>query len=116
MFVAYVIVTVIAIVVNVAITVADLVRAEFVVANSTKVGVPTSWIPWLAVPKAAGAAGLLLGLMGVPFIGMAAALGLVLFFVGAVTVHIRARVFHNLAFPGVFLGLAIASLVLSAVR
>lgn len=32
-----------------------------------------------------------------------------LFFVGAVAAHLRARVFHNLAFPLVYLGLAAAS-------
>lgn len=102
-----------AILANAAITVADLVRARFVVANSAELGVPASWLPGLAALKGAGAAGLLLGLLGVPLIGIAAAAGLVLFYVGAVTFHVRARVFHNIAFPGSFLALAIASLVLT---
>ncbi|MFD7320828.1 DoxX family protein [Streptomyces sp. NPDC059875] len=84
-------------------------RAEFVRANSAEVGVPETWIPGLGVLKTAGAAGLLLGLLGVPFIGAAAAAGLVLFFVCAVAVHIRKRVLHNIAFPGGFLALALAS-------
>ena len=70
----------------------------------------------LGALKAAGAAGLLLGLLGVRFIGVAAAAGLVLFFIGAVAAHIRARVYHNIAFPGGYLGLAAASLVLAAAR
>jgi DoxX-like family len=61
--------------------------------------------------KAAGAAGLLLGLAGVPLVGPAAALGLTLFFVGAVVTHLRAGD-HALAFPVLYLALAVASLVL----
>jgi hypothetical protein len=57
------------------------------------------------------AVGLLLGLLGVRPIGIAAALGLVAFFIGAVATHVRARVFYNIAFPMAYLALAIASLV-----
>ncbi|MEU5638068.1 DoxX family protein [Streptomyces milbemycinicus] len=116
MFSVYVAVTVVAIVANAGIAVADLAKAEFVLANSAEVGVPRGWIPWLAALKAAGAAGLLLGLVGVRFIGVAAAVGLVLFFGGAVGAHMRRRVFHNLAFPMGYLGLAVEALVLGLVR
>jgi hypothetical protein len=116
MFTAYVVVTVAAIVANAGVAVAGFARAEFVVANSADVGVPLSWLPLLATLKAAGAVGLLLGLLGLRFIGIAAAIGLVLFFVVAVTAHVRARVYHNIAFPGGFLALAIASLVLSTAQ
>jgi DoxX-like family len=98
---------------NAAVAVADFARARFVLANSAEVGVPEAWLPALAVAKAAGAAGLLLGLLGVPVVGVAAAAGLVLFFIGAVAAHVRARVFYNLAFPGFFLALAGASLALA---
>ena len=110
----YFVVTVVTIVVNAGAAVADLAKAEFVLANSAEVGVPRSWLPLLAILKAAGAAGLLLGLLGVRVLGVAAAIGLVAFFVGAVGVHVRARVFHNIAFPGTYLALAVASLVLAA--
>ncbi|MDT0614291.1 DoxX family protein [Streptomyces lancefieldiae] len=113
MYTAYVIVTVVAIVANAGIAVADLMRARFVLANSAAVEVPASWLPWLAVLKAAGAAGLLLGLLGVRPLGIAAAVGLVLFFVGAVAAHLRARVFHNLAFPVGYLALNATALVLA---
>jgi len=63
----------------------------------------------LAIVVGAGVAGLVLGLAGVPVIGLAAALGLVGFFVVAVFVHVRARVLHNIAFPMAFLLLAVAS-------
>lgn len=113
MFTAYVLTTVLTILANAGIAVADLARARFVVANSAEVGVPPFWLPWLAALKAAGAAGLLGGLLGVPVVGVAAATGLVLFFVGAVAAHVRAGVWHNIAFPGGYLALATASLVLA---
>jgi hypothetical protein len=116
MFIAYVVVTVITIVANAGVAFADFSRAKFVLANSAEVGLLQSWLPLLATLKAAGAVGLLLGLLGVRFIGIAAAIGLVLVFIGAIAAHIRARVFHNIAFPGGFFVLAIASLVLAAAR
>ncbi len=112
----YVVITVITITVNAGIAVADIARTKFVLANSAKVGVPPSWIPMLASLKAAGAAGLLLGLLGIRVLGIAAALGLVLFFIGALGAHIRAHVYDNIAVPGIYLILAIASLALVAAR
>ncbi|WP_020549849.1 DoxX family protein [Embleya scabrispora] len=46
-------------------------------------GVPDGWFPGPASAKAAGALGLLAGL-AVPGLGVAAAIGLILYFVGAV--------------------------------
>jgi hypothetical protein len=71
--------------------------------------VPRSWLPPLAILKGAGAAGLLLGLLGVRPLGIAAATGLVLFFIGALAAHVRARVFHNIAFPAGYFALARSS-------
>ncbi|MEV6396036.1 DoxX family protein [Streptomyces sp. NPDC051907] len=113
MFLAYATVTVIAVLANAASAVGDLMRVESVLASSAEVGVPHSWLPRLAALKAAGAAGLLLGLLGLRGVGAAAAAGLVLFFVGAVGVHIRARVFHNMAYSAGYLGLATASVALA---
>jgi hypothetical protein len=112
-FTAYIVVTVITILVNVIIVIADLARAKFVLANSAEVGLPASWLPRLAILKAAGAAGLLLGLLGVQTIGVAAAIGLTAFFVCAIGAHLRARVFYNIAFPGTYLALALGSLTLA---
>jgi DoxX-like family len=111
MHTAYVVVAVLTIVANTAVALADLWRAEFVVANSASVGVPESWLVPLGIAKAAGAAGLLLGLLGVPLIGTVAAGGLVLFFVGAVLAHLRARN-YALGVPGAFLALAVGAFVL----
>lgn len=93
---------------------ADFLRAEFVVRNSSELGLPESWVLPLGLLKAAGAVGLGLGLLGVPLIGLAAAVGLVLFFLGALVVHVRARVFHNIVAPVVFLAAAVASLLVLA--
>lgn len=113
MFTAYLTVTAVTILATAWATGADLVPARFVVATMTEVGVPRSWLPPLAVLKGAGAAGLLLGLLGLWPLGIAAGIGLVLFFVGALAVHVRTRVFHNIAFPGAFCALAITSAVLA---
>ena len=108
------VVTVITAVVTAAVAIPDFIPAGFVLANSAKVHVPRSWLPMLGALKLAGAAGLLVGLVGPPAIGIAAAIGLVLFFIGAVIAHLRARVLYNIAFPGAYLGLSAASLVLLA--
>lgn len=113
MFAAYLIITAVAIAANVWAAVADLAPARFVLANMAEVGVPRSWLPPLAVLKGAGAAGLLLGLLGVWPLGIAAAIGLALFFTGALATHARAGAFHNIAFPGAYFALAVASAALA---
>jgi hypothetical protein len=99
-----------------AVAVPDYIPARFVLANSAKVGVARSWLPTLGTLKLAGAVGLIAGLLGLPAIGVAAAAGLVLFFIGAVIAHVRARVLYNIAFPGGYLALSAASLVLMLVH
>jgi hypothetical protein len=115
MVIAYVAVTAFTAVLNAWAAIADWLHAKFVLANAADVGVPQSWLPFLGALKAAGAAGLLVGLMGVRSIGTAAATGLVLFFTGAVVAHMRARA-EKIVFPGSFLALAIAALVLAAAQ
>ncbi|GAB3687508.1 DoxX family protein [Nocardiopsis oceani] len=106
---ALLVTTVLCVLVNGIEVAAKAVRARFVMANSAEVGIAPRWIPYLAVVEGAGTAGLVAGLFGLPLIGLAAAAGLVVFFVVAVLVHVRARVFHNIAFPGLFLLLAAGS-------
>ncbi|MGW8763387.1 DoxX family protein [Streptomyces sp. NPDC055815] len=112
----YLSVTLVTVLANAGIAAADLARARFVLANSAAVGVPASWIPGLGALKAAGAAGLLLGLLGARLVGIAAGAGLVLFFLGAVAVHVRARVLRNIAVPAAFLALAAGSLALAVAQ
>jgi hypothetical protein len=73
-------------------------------------GVPESWLTMLGILKAAGALGLLVGI-GVPSIGIAAASGLILFFVAAIITHLRV---HDYSFglAAVFLSLAVSALAL----
>jgi hypothetical protein len=108
----HLVVTVVTILLNAGAAVADLARARFVLANSGELGIAPRWVVPLGLLKAAGAAGLAVGLLGVRFVGVAAAVGLVLFFTGALVVHVRARVFHNIAAPATFLALAVACLIL----
>ncbi len=110
MFTAYVVVTVLAAAANFFSATLDCVRYKQVLINMAKAGVPESWITMLGILKAAGALGLLVG-FGVPLIGTAAAVGLVLFFVAAIVTHLRARD-YSFGLAVVFLTLAVAALVL----
>lgn len=77
-------------------------------------GVPESWMVFpIGIPKAAGAAGLLLGVLGVPVVGTAAAIGLVLYFVCALYTHIRVSDYRfQFGLASGFLTLAVATLTL----
>ena len=110
MFTAYVVVTLLAAAANLFSATLGFIRFQQVLINMAKAGVSESWITMLGILKAAGAIGLLVGI-GVPVIGTAAAVGLVLFFVGAIVTHLRA---HDYSFglAVVFLLLAVAALVL----
>ena len=110
MFIAYVSVTILAAAANIFSATLDLIRYKPILINMDKVGVPQSWISTLGILKAAGAIGMLIGI-GVPLIGTAAAMGLVLFFVGAIITHLRARD-YSFGLAVVFLLLAVAALML----
>jgi DoxX-like family len=101
--------TLVCIVANAFVAAADYLRAGFVLRNSAEVHVPEGALPYLATLKLAGALGLVVGLTVMHWLGVAAGVGLILFFVGALVAHIRARVFYNIAFPGLYLVLAVAS-------
>ena len=90
MFTAYVAVTVLAAAANAFSATLDFIRYKQILINMAKVGVSESWITILGILKAAGALGLLIGI-GVPLIGIAAAVGLVLFFVAAIITPARTR-------------------------
>lgn len=101
---------------NAAMAVADFAGARFVLANSAEVGVPPGSIPCLAALKLAGAAGIAAGFLLDPRLGLAASVGLVLFFVGAIVVHLRAGVLYNIAFPGGYLVLAVGAMAYFALQ
>jgi DoxX-like family len=103
-------VTLLAAVANALSATLDFIRFKQILINMAWVGVPESWITMFGALKAAGALGLLVGI-GVPLIGTAAAIGLVLFFVGAIVTHLRARD-YSFGLAIVFLLLAVAALTL----
>jgi hypothetical protein len=86
-------------------------RAKWVVQALTDYSVPQSWWPWLGAAKAAGAAGLLVGLF-VPVIGVMAAIGLVVYFTGAVVTVVRARWYSHIPYPLLYLAPVVASMAL----
>jgi hypothetical protein len=110
MLTAYVVVTVMAAAANIFSATCDFVRYKQVSIAMAKAGVPEAWMTTLGNLKAVGALGLLVGI-GVPLIGTAAAVGLILFFVGAIITHLRARD-YSFGLAVVFLLLAVATLVL----
>jgi hypothetical protein len=75
------------------------------------VGVPLSWFPVLAACEIAGGIGLLVGIFR-PKIGVAAAAGLVLYFVGAMVSHVLVRDWAGLKAPITPLLLSAVALVL----
>ncbi len=70
--------------------VGKLTKQAPVIENLTHVGVQAKHIPVLALLEAAGALGLLIGIWVTP-LGIAAAIGLSLYFLGAVVAHIRLK-------------------------
>ena len=86
-------------------------KVSYVVEPLADYGVPQSWWNWLGAAKAAGALGLLAGLF-VPVIGIAAGIGLVLYFIGAIVTVLRARSYKMLVAPLMYLAPAAAALVL----
>jgi hypothetical protein len=88
-----------------------LARAAFVVEPLTQYGVPQSWWTWLGIAKAAGALGLLVGPF-LPAVGIAAAAGVILYFLGAVVTVLRARSYATVAYPVMYLVPAAAALAL----
>lgn len=74
----------------------------WVVDNLADYGVPRSWWVWLGSAKALGVLGLVVGLW-VPTIGIAAAIGLALYFLGAVVTVLHARAYTHVPFPLLYL-------------
>jgi DoxX-like family len=91
-----------------------LARPTSVVEFYTGIGVPLGMLPFLAACEIAGAAGLVAGIWYPP-LGIAAAIGLVLYFLGAIGAHLRKSDFKGLPSPGVMLVAAGAALVLGVV-
>ncbi|MCJ0906143.1 DoxX family protein [Rhodococcus sp. ARC_M6] len=113
MFIAYVVIAAILTATLAGSAYLDLTREEKLVASLTGLGVPEDRIPQLGLIKLAGIIGLLVGLW-IPAIGIAAAIGLTLYFVGAVVAHLKAGD-HQIAPPAMLGLLSAAALVLRIV-
>jgi hypothetical protein len=87
----------------------NFVGAESVELVADRVRVPRRWMVPLGLLLASGAVGLLLGL-AVPVLGIAAAGGLVVYFLCAVGAHVRA---HDRAIGGALAFLVLALLTLT---
>jgi hypothetical protein len=93
--------------------VADFARYHKVLIAMSRAGVPETWLPTLGALKGAAGVGLLVGI-AVPAIGIAAAAGTILFFLGAIVTHIRAR-WYSFSAPASFLTLGVAAFALTLV-
>ncbi|MBW0273781.1 hypothetical protein ATM97_31200 [Nocardia sp. MH4] len=92
----------------------DVVRADWIRANMRRYGVAPWTLTPLAVIKAVGGLALLAGLAWRP-LAIAAAAGLVVYFLCAELTVLRARAYADLGYPLPYLLLAGASLTLAAV-
>jgi hypothetical protein len=107
---AYLMVIILAAAANFYAGICDFTRPDWLLVNMKRLGVGERWLPTLGVLKLPGGLGLLAG-FAVPQIGVAAAGGLVVYFVGAMVTVLRARWYANLPFPLAWLALAVGSFV-----
>jgi hypothetical protein len=89
-----------------------LVHEKHVVEGLTGIGVPLGLFPFLAACEIAGAGGLLVGLWYAP-LGIAAAIGIALYFLGAIGAHVRKGDYKALSTP---LAILIFSVVVLSLR
>jgi len=111
MFIAYTVAATVLALMSVGTAVAKIRRAEPAVSGLIAAGVPTSWFVPLALLNLAGAAGVLIGIGWRP-LGIAAATGLVLYFLGALGFHVRAGKYQGAPMAAVFALLSGATLAL----
>jgi hypothetical protein len=111
MFAAYVTVTVVASVFTGIAAATYLIGHDYPKAQADLKRVPRSWVPVLGMVLAAGSAGLLAG-FAVPLLGLLAAGGLVLYFLGALVAHLRVGS-RQLVGWAVFFATAVAALAVN---
>ncbi|MBF4577545.1 DoxX family protein [Frondihabitans sp. VKM Ac-2883] len=86
-----------------------LIRAPRIVAMMEPLGVPAARLPLLGSLQIAGTVGLIIGIWFPP-LGIAAVIGLVLYFAGAIIAHRRA---HDRAMQGAVLFLVLSAATLT---
>jgi hypothetical protein len=92
----------------------DFRRVDWILASVNRLQLPHSQLFMLGALKAAGALGLLVG-FAIPWIGVVAAAGLVLFFLAAIAFALRVRWYEHLPFPAVWLLFAVGALILRVI-
>jgi len=108
---AYVTVTILAAVFTGIAAVTYLIGHDYPKAQADMKRVPRSWLPVLGTLLAAGSLGLLAGFV-VPLLGTLAAVGLVLYFLGALVAHLRVGS-RKLVGWAVFFATAVAALAVN---
>lgn len=88
---------------------AKLVKDEKVTEGMRKIGVPDDWFPRLSALEIAGALGLVAGIFYRP-LGIAASVGIIAYFIGAIITHLRAKDTKGLPAPAVLMLVAVAPL------
>jgi hypothetical protein len=111
MFIACVVISAVLAAILLASASGKLTKQPRIVDGLPGLGVPVERIPHLAALEIAGAVGLLVGL-AIPLIGIAAAIGVCLYFIGAIVFHVRADDLPGAPVPAVILVLAAVALVL----
>ncbi|MDX3512775.1 DoxX family protein [Streptomyces caniscabiei] len=111
MFIAYVVLAVVLSLLLLASARGDIVRDPKITDGLKALGVPDSWFVPLGLVKIAGALGLLAGIAYRP-LGIAAAIGVVLYFLGAVITHIRAGDKKGIGTPAVIMLVSVAPVAL----
>jgi hypothetical protein len=111
MSLAYEIVGVVFALLNLMSAYGKLARTEQFVDIMPTIGVPLRALPYLAACQIAGAVGLVIGIWWAP-LGIAAAVGFVAYFLGALAAHLRKSDFKNLRGALLMFVLAVAVLTL----
>ncbi len=114
MHAAYIALTVVAAIVYGYAAALNFTHNKSVADTAERLGIPSEWMVWLGALLAAGSIGLVVG-FAVPALGVAAACGLVLYFLCAAGAHIRARDTGLVSWVNwtVFFLLAVAALVVT---
>ena len=111
MRITYVAITIVVALANSYAATLNFVGAESVKVVADKVRIPQKWMIPFGILQTCGAVGLLVG-FALPALGAAAAIGLVIFFICAVSAHIRVRD-RKVAGAVSFLVMAVAALVVN---
>ena len=93
--------------------VSKLKKVPNVITSLTSVGVKESQSPALAWIEIAGGLGIIAGIW-IPMLGLAATIGIALYFAGAVASHLKAK--HGMTEAGAAVGILVISIITTALQ